>query len=260
MFANLLKAALRRPHATLRLPLIDGLRATAKFARDTLTADRERVAHAVQTTLPDDIRLLAPDHSAETAGLHAAPAADAGHQALRVYFAQLRSPAGVFLDLSPGSFGMDPGGAGPGFVWRPGPAVLRLPEHLRGGMQALYAALYAGDEVDRTAFLIGLERMGLLESLRASAHSAVVDVFIDHVGVAAAGGRARFELEHFLARYPLLLDRLDAIGVSPPPDFAVAGLYFLALYAALYGSRAEDGFAVQTAYREAIHEMQEENG
>ncbi len=236
---RLLSAFARHPEAALQLPVLDGLRALGHSASDSLRLDPAPIAAAVQAALPADIRLIgvAPDDAeAHAASARVPSLSERAAQSLRIYFAQLASPAGLFLDLAPERISQIAGGQ---WLWQPGAGLLQLPEALRSGMQAMYAALYAertinADQFDRALVDLGFYAAAANDADRRR-NAAVADAFREHIGGAADGERMAIRLGEFQRRYP--------------------GVYILCLYLALDACVQYVGFDVGAAYRSVFRNL-----
>jgi hypothetical protein len=180
----------------------------------------------LQTQLPD---LVLVDTNGELQPLHSlrskAKRRAAGDRILELYFAQWRSPRGLFLDLRPGRFGTVEGATGfaPNGLW------IQLRPEFREGMLALYRSFYSSEE---SAFEQALLQMGMLrQDLPAPARAELKQLLHAHFGLEQRA--QRFAIDRFKASFDELFAFFIAHDYKLHSDFVFVGFYLITLYLSL---------------------------
>ncbi len=148
-----------------------------------------------------------------------------GDDILRLYFAQWRIDAGLFMDLRTARFGV----RDRALVYQPSGLWIRLRPEFRSGMLALYRSFYSSDE---QAFDNALHEMGMLRpGLDASAQSELKALLHDHFGIDQSA--QRFSIDRFKASFDELFAFFIAHDYKLHSDFVFVGFYLITLYLTL---------------------------
>ncbi len=149
-----------------------------------------------------------------------------GERLLTLYFVQLFSTEGLFLDLRPGHFSEVDGV----LKWHPSGFWTRLDERFRQGLLKVYEGFYLENDA---AYYEGLEEIGLLRpEFTSEDRRQLGDLFRAQFGNARAEPMS-FDLAHFRASIVGLSNFMLQRKVSISKDFLYLGIYLVTLYAAL---------------------------
>lgn len=158
---------------------------------------------------------------------------------LRLYFAQIFSPHGIFLDLRSQHF------AKPAeeLLWHPTGLWHKFSEPFRQGLINIYDGFYFQNE---ELYHRGLIELGLAkESWSEAEKQKLADLFKQQFG-ASLGEEMRFELEGFKNSLIKITDFLLEKNVKISTDFLYLGIYLVLLYSAL--DKSESKLAVKNIY------------
>jgi hypothetical protein len=149
--------------------------------------------------------------------------AEDGASVLELYFSQLKSDDGLFLDLRSSSFSLS---ADKQVVWHPNGLWTRLDPEFREGMLAIYRGYYLGQpELLRQ----GLLRVGLIKAdFSAERIAEVESMILSHVG--GDTSNQSFRVAHFTQSFEKLFLFLLKEKIVLPPDFLYLGIYLAGLY------------------------------
>jgi hypothetical protein len=149
-----------------------------------------------------------------------------GHTILSLYFRQLFSPHGVFLDLRSMHFNHE----GDVLLWNPGTLWTKFSPTFSEGLIQVYDGFYLEkDELYRE----GLIKIGLLDpSWPVEDQTKIMEIFRKHFG-AAKTEKLEFKLEHLkngiVAMAQFLLEKKTRITT----DFLYLGIYLVTMYGTL---------------------------
>lgn len=186
---------------------IQALRPTvAKLMPDIEVADEPRGAKLGSVDADDERRRL-------------------GDDVLALYFAQLRSDEGLFLDLRPQRFRDDEGK----LRFIPNGMHTELRPAFREGMIDLYRAFYSGNDDDLEA---ALERLGMIApDLGEDDVAELKELLHAHFGVSQSA--QKFAIDDFKASFDKLFQFFVEHNYKLHPDFVVIGFYLVTLYLTL---------------------------
>lgn len=145
---------------------------------------------------------------------------------LALYFSQLFSPHGVFLDLRSFHFCHE----SDELLWHPGALWTKFSPTFREGLIEVYDGFYLEkDEQYRS----GLTKIGLLDpSWPAEDQTTIMEIFKKHFG-AAQTGEVQFQLDHLrdgiVSMAHFLLEKKTRITT----DFLYLGIYLVTMYGTL---------------------------
>jgi hypothetical protein len=149
---------------------------------------------------------------------------------LTLYFAQLFSPHGVFLDLRPHNFSSD----GDILKWHPTGLWHKFHEPFREGLIKIYDGFYLGNE---ELYHNGLVELGLADKDWSNEDKKkLADLFKDQFG-ASLGEEMTFDLEGFKNSLIKITDFLMVKKVKISTDFLYLGIYLVLLYSSLEKSK-----------------------
>ena len=146
-----------------------------------------------------------------------------GAALLALYFAQLKSEEGIFLDLRPSCFGSSKDGQ---ILWQPNGLWTRLEPEFRKGMLSIYKGYY----LDQPKLLReGLKQVGLIkDDFSADRVAEVEGMILGHIG--GDTSNQIFKVIHFTESFEKLFQFLTKEKIVLPPDFLYLGIYLAGLY------------------------------
>lgn len=156
----------------------------------------------------------------------------AGEQILTLYFTQLFSSQGLFIDLRSSNFSKE----GSHLKWHPTGLWTKFDEKFRQGLLDVYEGFYLqNDEL----YLHGLHEIGLLkESFTAEEKKELGDIFRDQFGKALDEDQ-KFELEHFKDSIIRMSNFMLSKKVKISKDFLYLGIYLVTMYSTLEQTNAK---------------------
>ena len=158
---------------------------------------------------------------------------------LTLYFAQLFSPHGVFLDLRHQNFSS----FGDELRWHPNGLWHKFSDSFRQGLINIYDGFYLGNE---ELYHQGLVELGLAkEDWSEEDKKKLADLFKDQFG-ASLGQEMSFNLEGFRNSLIKITDFLLVKKVKISTDFLYLGIYLVFMYSAL--EKSDDTFPVKEIY------------
>ena len=162
-----------------------------------------------------------------------------GEKWLTLYFAQLFSPNGIFLDLRKTNFT----GASPELKWHPTGLWTRFNEDFRLGLLKVYEGFYLeNDEL----YFEGLEDIGLLKKeFSLDDKKKLGDLFRAQFG-GARHQEMKFNLEHLRDSIIGMSNFMLRKKVKISKDFLYLGIYLITMYSSL--EEIDDSFPVKKIY------------
>lgn len=150
----------------------------------------------------------------------------AAQSILTLYFAQLFSPHGIFLDIGPTHLEMN----GEELNFHPNGVWTKFSPEFADGITDIYDGFYNGDE---KLFQLGLVKSGL-SSAKWPEHDrvALAELFKSHFG-ASVSGEMTFELETFKQSFLKVADFLLEKKVKISTDFIYLGVALVTMYSSL---------------------------
>lgn len=149
-----------------------------------------------------------------------------GEKILTVYFAQLFSSEGLFLDLRSSHFCDER----PVLKWHPSPFWTKLNEDFRQGLLNVYEGFYLEND---DLYLAGLEQIGLLKKdFSSEDKQELAELFRAHFG-SGVTQEMKFELAHFRDSIIKMSEFMLNKKVNISKDFLYLGIYLVTLYATL---------------------------
>lgn len=150
----------------------------------------------------------------------------AGEKILTLYFAQLFSPHGIFLDIRSHHFESSNGE----LKWSPSGLWTNFDESFRQGLLKVYEGFYLeNDEL----YYLGLEEIGLLKKDFSKEDKEILgNLFRAQFGK-ALNEEMKFELEHFRNSIIKMSDFMLSKKVKISKDFLYLGIYLVTLYSTL---------------------------
>jgi hypothetical protein len=153
-------------------------------------------------------------------------AKEAGEAILKVYFSQLYSEDGLFLDLRLSHFSF----TGEQLIWEPSPLWTRFNAQFRQGVIHLYRGFYLQDD---RLFEQGLLETGLLkENWSQATQGELKSLFRAHFGN-SINGEVIFSIAEFQASFIKIADFLLTNKAKMSQDFLYLGIYLVTLYLSL---------------------------
>lgn len=148
---------------------------------------------------------------------------ESGESILKLYFAQFKNESGLFLDLRPGGFKIDPVGQ---ITWNPNGLWKKWDLNFRRGMLSVYSGYYySKPELLRRGLLeIGLIKEGFSLDLIHEVEAMV----LKHIGGDLLN--QEFKISHFTESFEKLFQFLIKQKIILPPDFLYLGIYLASLY------------------------------
>ena len=145
---------------------------------------------------------------------------------ISIYFAQIFSPHGLFLDLKLANFKTVEGHT----YWNPSALWVKFDENFALGMQEIYDGFYL--ENDET-FRQGLKRTGLLsDSWPMADQNELTNLFKSHFG-ASVHDAITFDVETFKESISNISEFMLKRKVKITKDFLYLGIYLVSLYSSL---------------------------
>lgn len=155
-----------------------------------------------------------------------------GEKILTLYFAQLFSPYGVFLDLRSVHFKTE----GEILKWYPTGFWVQLDKNFKAGLLKVYEGFYLEND---DLYLQGLEQIGLLKKdFSPEDKKELSDLFRKHFGQGLTHDM-RFNLTDFRNSIIKMSEFLLNKKVQISKDFLYLGIYLVALYSSLEETGAE---------------------
>lgn len=156
---------------------------------------------------------------------------EAAEQVLFLYFAQLFSPHGMFLDLRPHHFDFH----NHALLWHPSGLWTKLHPEFHKGLIDIYDGFYNDKE---ELYHNGLIRIGLASSDWPKEDiQQLAELFKAQFG-SSLETEMKFELESFKSSLMKVMDFLLKRKVKVSPDFMYLGIYLVTMYASLEESGA----------------------
>lgn len=156
----------------------------------------------------------------------------AGEKWLTLYFAQLYSPQGLFLDLRCNHFSTTE----QSLIWHPSPFWAKFDETFRLGVLKVYEGFYL-DQND--LYYEGLQQIGLIQpEWSEDDKQKLADLFRSQFG-SAQTEEMNFDLDHFKSSIIKLSDFMLKKKVKIPKDFLYLGIYLVTLYSSLEDTHAK---------------------
>lgn len=149
-----------------------------------------------------------------------------GEKILTLYFAQVFSPQGVFIDLRASHFAVD----NQFLKWHPSPLWTNFNENFREGLLKVYEGFYLeNDEL----YLEGLEGIGLLKhEFSQEDKQELADLFRAHFG-GKISEEMKFNLENFKNSIISMSNFMLNKKVNISKDFLYLGIYLVTMYSVL---------------------------
>lgn len=145
---------------------------------------------------------------------------------LQLYFSQLFSPHGVFLDLRSQNFGID----APYLLWHPTGLWIKFSPKFQEGLIHIYDGFYQNDE---NLYRQGLVEIGIMkEDWPAQDKDELGQIFKTQFG-SSQEGAIKFNLEDFKNSMLLVANFLIKKKVTISKDFLYLGIYLVTLYSFL---------------------------
>ncbi len=149
-----------------------------------------------------------------------------GEQLLTLYFVQLFSTTGLFLDLRPQHFNEEKSG----LTWHPTGLWTQLDEGFRQGLLKVYEGFYLEND---ERYYEGLEGIGLLKpNFDREEKQQLGDLFRAQFG-SALDQDMKFDLEHLKDSIVGLSNFMLLKKLTISKDFLYLGIYLVTLYASL---------------------------
>lgn len=166
---------------------------------------------------------------------------------LGLYFAQLFSPHGLFLDLGPSHFHFQDGQ----LIFKPSGVWTKFHADFSLGLKEIYDGFYFEDEA---LFHQGLLKSGLTSSTwPESDRLQLASLFKSHFG-ASLTSEMSFDLEVFKESFLKVADFMLAKKVQISTDFLYLGIALVTLYSSLEKTKAKVN--VKKAYLEVRQQLQ----
>lgn len=151
---------------------------------------------------------------------------EAGIKWLTLYFAQIFSEDGFFLDIRSHHFKSD----GDNLIWHPSPLWTRFDETFRQGVLKVYEGFYTDNN---DLYFEGLKMIGLIQPDWSSEDkNKLAELFRSQFG-SALTEEMNFDLDHFKTSIIKLSDFMLKKKVKIPKDFLYLGIYLVTLYSSL---------------------------
>jgi hypothetical protein len=163
-----------------------------------------------------------------------------GEQFLALYFSQLFSPHGIFLDLRKNHFAL---GNDTELQWHPPALWVRFGETFREGLLDIYNGFYFQDDA---LYYKGLVKAGLMSTeWSMEDRQKLGELFKGQFG-SSLTSEMRFTLEGFKSSMMTIADFWLEKKVKISKDFLYLGIYLVTLYSAL--EDVEEPLAVRDIY------------
>lgn len=144
-----------------------------------------------------------------------------GENLLRIYFLQLKNPAGLFLDLRSVHFHQFPDGI---TAWKTNSLYHQFSNDFRLTLIKLYKSFYYNDE---NGFLESLDKLGMTQGLDQAATLELKDLFMKHFGTP---GQVVFKLSEFQESFLKIFEFFLGHKIKLQTDFIYLGFYLVTLY------------------------------
>ncbi len=149
-----------------------------------------------------------------------------GKTILSLYFLQLFSPHGVFLDLRSLHFNHE----SDVLLWNPGTLWTKFSSEFREGLVEVYDGFYLGKD---DLYKNGLVKIGLLDpSWNAEDQKTIMDIFRKHFG-SAQTENVEFKLDHLREGIIAMAQFLLGKKARIKKDFLYLGIYLVTMYGTL---------------------------
>lgn len=149
---------------------------------------------------------------------------------LTLYFAQIFSPQGLFLDLRPNHFDQRK----PHLRWQPSGLWTKFSPEFSEGLIEIYDGFYFGND---GLFNSGLIKIGISSpAWPQSDRDELSSLFKSHFG-SSVSEEMSFELETFKSSLMKITDFLLEKKVNISPDFLYLGIYLVTLYSTMEKTR-----------------------
>jgi hypothetical protein len=199
------------------------------------------VSSKLPAELVEEISSLLPAGICLTDELKGQPiGANQGELFLSLYFSQLKSTKGIFLDLGAEHFATDGE-----LHWKPSKLWYDFSPEFLQGLRGMYQGYY---EENKDLFATSLDGLGLTAGCNDSEKAEVRDLFYAHFGGDVEG--VRFSFTHFFQSFSKIFEFLNKKNIKIPIDFVYLGIYLTTLYQHL--SKYDRTFNVKKAYFEAF--------
>lgn len=174
-----------------------------------------------------------------------------GELLLHLYFAQLFSPDGLFLDLRTQHFHLED----QELSWHPSGLWVKFEEKFRQGLLEVYEGFYLQNE---EKYRHGLKCIGLLqESWSAEDKEQLAQLFKGQFGEALTSAMS-FDLSHFQTSILKMSEFMLSKEVNISKDFLYLGIYLVTLYDHLDNSELK--YPVRDIYLEVRNRFQGADG
>lgn len=169
-----------------------------------------------------------------------------GRTILSLYFRQLYSPHGVFLDLRSLHFNHE----GSELLWNPGSLWTKFSPTFREGLIQVYDGFYLGkDDLYRE----GLTKIGLLDPAWPPAdQTQIMEIFRKHFG-AAQTESVEFKLENLKSGIVSMAQFLLSKKTRITTDFLYLGIYLVTMYGTL--EETKESLPVKEIYLSSRDQM-----
>ncbi len=158
---------------------------------------------------------------------------------LQIYFGQLLSPHGIFLDLRPTSYQIQDDK----LIWNPTGLWTKFGPHFHEGLMEIYEGFYFQKE---ELYRGGLKKIGLIsEDWSENDKNELADLFKAQFGDSIES-EMTFDIEHFKSSIFKIANFLLIKKVTITKDFLYLGLYLVTLYAIL--EESQEKLAVKKIY------------
>jgi hypothetical protein len=159
---------------------------------------------------------------------------------LYLYFAQIFSPEGLFLDLRPTHLHFENANR---LKWNPPSLWTKFDETFREGLINIYDGFYREDD---GTFYKGLQKIDLCSpDWPEEDQKKLGDLFKSHFG-SSRSEAMKFEVEAFKKSLMNITDFLLKKKVKISPDFLYLGIYLVTLYSAL--EKSSEALDVKSIY------------
>ncbi len=162
-----------------------------------------------------------------------------GQDLLKLYFAQLKTPGPLFLDMRPHHFSHQNGITG----WKPSPLVYRFEPDFKSALIRLYQGFYSEDKV---LFEQSLGDLGLTQGLNGEAKQTLISLFKDNFGSDIKA--QQFRLNHFQESFAKIFEFFMENKVKLKTDFLYLGLYLTTLF--MHMDQFKEPIQVQKIFKE----------
>ncbi len=146
-----------------------------------------------------------------------------GHKILQIYFSQIQSTDGLFLDLRQKHFQWNDDH----LIWQPSNLQVKLNEPFRQGLHSVYRGFYSdnSEELDDGLLKMGLVKKGASQEEK----QELKQLLLDHVG-SDSPTAVNFELQKFSNSFEKFFAYLKKNNVKLSADFLHLGIYLVSLY------------------------------